>query len=164
MNKIRNLILGLVLGLGIVALVQGPAQAYTCSAYDPLFGTCIQYTVDLLPNAAWCGANPAPAANQILLFTSTNYTATTASSYINPLCQVITVGASNLSVSNLSTYDMNGPSYWIKSIWAGTDVQGLFYRYNSFGAPSTLINYGGYTSDTQYFWGYNPSSYTLHRR
>lgn len=161
----KKFILALSLAFGLAVAVEGPALAYTCLGYDPLWGTCVSYSVDLLPNGQWCGANPQPASNQAILYTQTNYYAPGPSGPTNPpfYCQIITVGVSNQNVPNLSTYDMNGPQYHIASFWLGSNVQASFWSGNSYTGSIQTFNYGGFHNNTA-AWGWYPGSYSLHRR
>lgn len=165
MKTLAKALMGLVLGLSLVTLVQGPAQAYTCASWDPLHYVCGLYTVDLLPNASWCGANPSPAANQVILYTMVNYQAPGASdNTYYPYCQIITVGVSNQNVPVLANYNMNGPTHYIASFWMGTNVQGVFYSAANYTGFTQTIGYGGYNNDTNYYWGYYPASYSFHKK
>jgi hypothetical protein len=164
-KALKNRLFQLVAGLAFAAALMmsaGPAEAYTCACYcNPLYpNLCTTYTVDLLPSATWCGANPSPGANEILIYTNTNYYASYASGPSAPYCQRINVAGGGVSASNLATYDLNGPSFHIQSVWLGSNTTAAFYS-GTGGSGSSHGLYGNglyYENDMATHWGWFPAS------
>jgi hypothetical protein len=149
-----------------LAAVAPNANAYYCAQWDPTGLTCLLYSVDLIPNASWCGANPSPASNEVLIYMTTNYTAGSQSTPTNALCQRVVVNSS-FQVSNLQNYNLDGPQQHIQSIWLGHNVfvamwSGNFVNnyhylcgYNNGGScPSSFY----YNADIHGNWGFYPQS------
>jgi len=167
-NFLRRLILAAAFVLALVAVTPN-AQAYTCLQYDPTGIFCIQWSVDLIPHATWCGANPVPASNEVLIFTQINFAAGTASSASNPLCQRVQV-TSAFQVSNLQNYDLDGVQYHIQSVDLGHNVFMGLWSGNFSGTYNLLCGYnnGGSCPNSLYFqsdihqnWGYYPQSFAF---
>lgn len=159
MNKIKKLLMGLVLGLGLVTMCQGPAQAYVCVQWDITLN-CLRYSVDLLPNARWCNGNPTPGAREATIYIETNY------ADVNHWCQVVPVAVgAQLPITNLSAYDLDGPSWNIQSIWLGSNLSGYFWNNNGYGGSykllGTPVGYPYYENSVTARWGWSISSFNL---
>lgn len=155
-KNIKNAILGVTLALGLVMLVQGPAQAYSCVQY--VGGFCATYSVDLLPNAYWCNGSPSPGPREAILYVQTNYGTT--------YCQVVPVAVgAQLPITNLSAYDLDGPSWNIQSIWLGSNLSGYFWNNNGYGGSykllGTPVGYPYYENSVTARWGWSISSLNL---
>jgi hypothetical protein len=165
MNRLYQFIAALAFAASL-SLSAGPAQAYTCACYcNPLIpNQCTTYTVDLLPNATWCGANPSPGQYDVLIYTNPNYYASYSSGPSAPYCQRIHLPGGE-AVSDLSVYDLNGPSWHISSVWLGSNTTAAFYSGTGGSGSSHGLywNSNYYENDMATHWGWNPASVVLNR-
>lgn len=164
MNKIKHILMGLVLSLGLIALVQGSAAA-TCTQWVTLFAgsTCIQYNPDLLPGARWCGTGSGqPGAHEFTLFTETNYGNT------QHFCQIVPIASGgNMYLSDTGAYAYPGlyGNYKIQSIWLGSSIYGYFWSgvaaagsYKVLGTPG---GFAYYENDVHGHWTWDIRSFNL---
>ena len=164
MKRLYQFIAALAFAAALL-LASKPVQAYYCIVWNPITNSCSQYSVDLLPNATWCGANPSPAANEVLLYMGTNYYAPYASSATAAYCQRVVVNSS-FQVGNTQLYDLNGPSNWIQSVWLGTSVGVGFWSGSFSGTYKGLCGHVSgsctatpyYENDMHAHWGFYPGS------
>lgn len=140
--------------LFLALFVPAKADAFQCLYW---YGNqCVYWSADLLPNAQWCGSNPVPTRNQVVLYTSTNEV---SSQY----CQIVTIGYSNYGVSSLRDYGMYGYSWYVQSIVQGTNVRGWYYSDQNYSGQSHFEDWGLGTTDTYHGYGFYPASINLGR-
>ncbi len=161
----------LVAALALFAVTLGiarPAQAYYCQQWDPLGISCLVYSVDLLPNARWCGDNPSPGANEVIVYTKANWDSSSNGWDAHAWCQIISVVSTTAqTIAHLSGYDYNGPSYRVVSWWAGSNVMSGFWSgtfSGNYRAFNTTAPYAQkWDGNTGSDWGWYPESVAFSR-
>lgn len=133
----------LALVVGLLAAIFTFAAPRTADAYQCLYyykNQCVYYSADLLPGAQWCGSDPTPTQNQVVLYTSKN-------EVTSEFCQILEVGKYNTHVTSLSSYGMCGPSWFIQSIVQGTNVVGWYFQGYYYTGNYVFFNTGLGTTD-----------------
>lgn len=166
MTFLHRLILGIFLAVGLMVTSARPAAAYTCIAWN-LDLTCSMYSVDLLPNARWCGNSPSPGANEVIFYTKANWDSSSDGYDAHAWCQIVSVNAGAAqTVQYVGNYYGNG-WHQIVSWWAGSNVQMGFWSgnfngtYKSFNTTAPYVQ--TWDGSTRNDWGFYPGSFAAHR-
>lgn len=159
MQKVKNVFIGLMLALAMVAMVEGPALA-GCTSWVNIFNgsTCVASTPDLLPGSRWCNGSPAPGPSEATLFTETNYNS--GAGY----CMIVPMSVNGTLFSNLQSFYWDGATHHIQSIWLGSKGNATAYDgINFLGQLRTLYAPPGqyYENDVMGHWGFWVSSLYL---
>ncbi len=166
MKRLYQLVAALALFVAILGIAR-PAQAYYCMQWDPLHISCLGYSVDLLPNARWCGNNPSPGVNEVIVYTKTGWDSSANAWDAHSWCQIITVPTTGTEIiPHLSTYNYNW-QYHVASWWAGSNVQIGFWS-GSFNGTYLPFNINApyvqtYEGNTSADWGFYPESMAMSR-